>query len=353
MHNHGWEQGCSPRLTNCTFAANFAPSGAALACDSDAGQHPSDLQVTNCIVWGQGDEVRNNDGSTVAITYSDVRGGWPGERNVDLDPLFADPNYHLSPASPCIDTGDNGAVPPDIATDLDGSPRIMDGDGDGSEIVDMGAYEHTYIPPMAPAADAGGPYEGNVGDAITFDAGGSHDADGEIALYQWDWNLDGVYDYVTSYAVCVHTWGHEYSGKVRLRVTDDDGLNRTDTADIRVVFAVPKPIDQCVDVSKSFIAYIRVGKTGQLWAAYDVTITGACDSPIYGPLWLVIENVVGPSKLVAPDGKTSDGNDYVDLTDLLGDGRLDIGEKIVKRICFDNPSNILDFEVSIWGVAGP
>jgi len=41
--------------------------------------------------------------------------------------------------SPCIDAGDNNAVT--VPNDLDGNPRIVDGDYNGSIIVDMGAYE--------------------------------------------------------------------------------------------------------------------------------------------------------------------------------------------------------------------
>ena len=43
------------------------------------------------------------------------------------------------PGSPCIDAGNNSAV--DAATDLDGNPRIADGNFDTVEVVDMGAYE--------------------------------------------------------------------------------------------------------------------------------------------------------------------------------------------------------------------
>ncbi len=33
-------------------------------------------------------------------------------------------------------------MPPDLLFDLDGNPRIVDGDGDLVEAVDMGAYEY-------------------------------------------------------------------------------------------------------------------------------------------------------------------------------------------------------------------
>ena len=62
----------------------------------------------------------------------------PGVGNIDLDPLFVDPDnddYHLQPGSPCINLGTNappGGLP---LTDLDGNPRVICG------VVDMGAYE--------------------------------------------------------------------------------------------------------------------------------------------------------------------------------------------------------------------
>ena len=106
--------------------------------------------MANCILWDGGDEIWNNDGSTIAIRYTNLQGSWLGTGNIDADPLFVDPdngNLRLQPGSPCIDAGDNTAVPGEITTDLDGNPRFLDdpetpdtGVGD-PPIVDMGAYE--------------------------------------------------------------------------------------------------------------------------------------------------------------------------------------------------------------------
>ncbi|MFN3077856.1 MAG: hypothetical protein ABT940_13465, partial [Alphaproteobacteria bacterium] len=58
------------------------------------------------------------------VSYSNIQEGWPGEGNIDADPLFVNPgqwgpngtpddpdddtwvngDYHLLPYSPCIDT---------------------------------------------------------------------------------------------------------------------------------------------------------------------------------------------------------------------------------------------------------
>jgi hypothetical protein len=103
--------------------------------------------MTNCILWNGGDEIWNNDGSTINITYSNVQGGWPGTGNIDADPMFADADGRLSPGSPCIDAGHNWAIAGLADTDLDGNPRFVHGPvephtGCGiPAIVDMGAYE--------------------------------------------------------------------------------------------------------------------------------------------------------------------------------------------------------------------
>jgi hypothetical protein len=41
--------------------------------------------------------------------------------------------------------GDNTVVPEDVSTDLDGRDRIVDGDCDETETVDMGAYEFDWL----------------------------------------------------------------------------------------------------------------------------------------------------------------------------------------------------------------
>jgi hypothetical protein len=138
---------CIQTLTNCTFTANSAQHGNTLSCDSYYQPDPGNIQITNSILWDGPNQIWNNDNSEIAITYSDVRGDWPGENNIDADPMFVDAdgadnvpgteddNLRLLLASPCIEAGDNSAIPPSLITDLDGNPRIING------TVDMGAYE--------------------------------------------------------------------------------------------------------------------------------------------------------------------------------------------------------------------
>jgi hypothetical protein len=62
----------------------------------------------------------------------------------DSNGAWENGDYHLLQSSPCIDTGDPNYVPEPNETDLDGRPRVLDGDNDGIDVVDMGAYEYRF-----------------------------------------------------------------------------------------------------------------------------------------------------------------------------------------------------------------
>ncbi|MCK4342071.1 MAG: right-handed parallel beta-helix repeat-containing protein [Phycisphaerae bacterium] len=133
----------SPTITNCTFTGNSAGIGGAVYC-----HYYSYTTITNCILWADApDELCVSSSSSPVITYCDVQGGWPGVGNIDAAPCFVDPadDFHLLLASPCLDAGSNAAVPPDLTIDLDGKPRIIDGNSDGQAVVDMGAYERRTV----------------------------------------------------------------------------------------------------------------------------------------------------------------------------------------------------------------
>lgn len=104
----------NPILTNCTFAQNYTENGNAFACESfHMVIAPSNVELINCILWDDGNEIWNMDGSTIIIAYSDIRGGqnnvydpyekitW-GIGNIYADPLFADPGYWADANDPNI-----------------------------------------------------------------------------------------------------------------------------------------------------------------------------------------------------------------------------------------------------------
>jgi len=132
-----------PSIINCTFSDNSANDDGG-AIYNEAGSIPT---VTSSILWdNHPTEVSSVANSSIAIEYSNVQGGFPGPGNVDANPLFVDPDngdLRLSAGSPCIDAGDDTAVPEGVLRDLDGNPRFIADAcaGDRGATVDMGAYE--------------------------------------------------------------------------------------------------------------------------------------------------------------------------------------------------------------------
>ena len=124
-----------PVIMNCSFYGNAAPPGSGGGMAND---HLSAPIVTNCILWGDlSDEIVNLNGSTPVTTYSDVQGGYAGEGNLSVDPLYDDPlaaafSLKTSPLSPCIDAGTAAGAP---NADYDNTARPQ------GSAVDMGAYE--------------------------------------------------------------------------------------------------------------------------------------------------------------------------------------------------------------------
>jgi hypothetical protein len=168
----------SPTISNCIIAGNggagikaFGRASATIAnCTivengaEGVDRYRGNPTTTNCAIWGNnGDAIY---GGSKDVTYCDIEGGLEGEGNMAAEPEFVEagywdvngtPNdvnddfwvegdYHLRRDSPCIDAGDPNYIPEANETDLDGKPRVLDGDEDGTAIVDMGAYEFEFLP---------------------------------------------------------------------------------------------------------------------------------------------------------------------------------------------------------------
>lgn len=71
-----------------------------------------------------------------------------------------------------------------------------------------------------------------VGDPITVDASASRDPDGEIVLYEWDWNSDGTFD--ATGVTATHAYEQAGPETITLRLTDDDGARASSSRQVSV-----------------------------------------------------------------------------------------------------------------------
>jgi len=145
----------TPTFINTTFADNQATVSYGGAIADQNGN----ATLKNCIVWNNTaartiaihKQLYCGSGGSTLATYSDIDGGWVGSTNINANPLFTSPgvgDYKPLEGSPCIDSGENAALPPDAGNldwDMDTdeiTPRDLSGNyrTDGSP-VDMGPWE--------------------------------------------------------------------------------------------------------------------------------------------------------------------------------------------------------------------
>ena len=196
--------GASLSLVNCTIVRNQSDNAPGVGCHVNCT-----VFLTNTVVWyNQGNTseyISNGDESDTTLTNCNIEGGldliWnPGGGsvidnggNIELVPEFRDPtggDFDILATSPCVNAGENSAVPAEATTDIAGNPRIIDG------VVDIGAYE----------AESDGPIahwkfdEGTGG--VAYDSAGDNDGtlvNGPIwttGILDGALDFDGVKDYV-------------------------------------------------------------------------------------------------------------------------------------------------------------
>ena len=140
--------GSNPTLNNCTFTGNRASLGNALACalvtDLDGQERRSQVRLVNCIVWNDSDGIWNESPSIINISHSNIQGGWPGEGNINADPLFAEPDYW-----------DENGTPDDLNDDvwIDGDYHLQSKMGRWDPVSESWVVDKI----MSPCIDAGDP----------------------------------------------------------------------------------------------------------------------------------------------------------------------------------------------------
>jgi hypothetical protein len=132
--------GCDGEIQNNVICWNSGSAWGGGVCDCDGVIH-------HCAIWAnvapEGPQTYLCDGEIHSLIIEDPRLVDPDGPDDDAE-AWEDNDYHLAAGSPCIDKGDNE----DWmwwAVDLDGNERIIDGDEDGSDVVDMGAYEYRFV----------------------------------------------------------------------------------------------------------------------------------------------------------------------------------------------------------------
>ena len=142
-------------LRHTTIADNNGGSGQGVFVGAN-----TNLAFTNAIIAGhQSVGITVTTGSTASLEAtlwynngSQVGGGdyiFTGTINLDGGPAFVNPSawdYHLTASSAAIDKG----VSAGVTDDVDGDSRPVDGDGNGTAVVDIGAdefaWKHIHLP---------------------------------------------------------------------------------------------------------------------------------------------------------------------------------------------------------------
>jgi hypothetical protein len=130
----------SPAIINCTMALDSARKVAPGIFNTGACAPV----VKNSVFWDGDSSIVNISPATALVSYSCIKGGYTGQGNISLNPMFKDSTFadssitcfSLKPGSPCINKGNANITNYNLgAYDLAGNARIMDG------ALDMGAFE--------------------------------------------------------------------------------------------------------------------------------------------------------------------------------------------------------------------
>jgi PKD domain/RTX calcium-binding nonapeptide repeat (4 copies) len=141
-----------------------------------------------------------------------------------VDPAASD--YRLRSDSVLLDAGD--PVPPIGESDLRGLSRVRDGDGNGSSVTDIGAFEYQRVPPgpafsVAPAAPL-------FGELVAFDGSATSDVDGDPLSLSWSLGDGGA----AAGALASHLYALPGTYQAALTATDVTGLSASVTHPVGV-----------------------------------------------------------------------------------------------------------------------
>jgi len=121
---------------------------------------------------------------------------------------------------------------------------------------------------------------------IRFNASKSIDYDGNIILYEWDWDNDGEFDENHTNYTAAHSWSDYGYYPVTLRITDNDNLTDVITKTVRVGNlppyepSNPQPPDGATYVSSGGISWTGGDPDPDDSVTYDVYIGKSSPPPL-------------------------------------------------------------------------
>ena len=179
----GWLSHSNPQIINSTFWDNGPEDFVVM--DS------ANIEIYNSTFWDglPSDVTIENGMMTIANSNFDVV--HPGDNNTAIQPLFMatnEYNFRLQNGSPLIDSGENSNANEDL--DLVGNIRIWDGNGDGSTIIDKGAFEFDSPEYLLPTVSAPDNYVLCEGESLNLQI----ESTGYNLSYQWLKNGEPLVD---------------------------------------------------------------------------------------------------------------------------------------------------------------
>ncbi|MHC1741859.1 MAG: Calx-beta domain-containing protein [Syntrophobacteraceae bacterium] len=212
-------------ILNCTIADNTAGTtagaGGGVYVEAAAGSAAGTaIEVSNTIFNNSPDDLIPS-ATTADVTVSTAN-------NLFGDPSFKDGlngDYHLTADSvSCIDMGDNAAASA-LSHDVEGNARSVDGDGDSTSTVDVGAYEYD-VHSLQVDFDVD-QTSIRAGGTVAFTDTTTGDTSG--ATYLWDFDADNPGTDTSTVQNPSHTYPAEGEYSVQLTVTNVSGASGTRT----------------------------------------------------------------------------------------------------------------------------